>query len=227
MLAVSAGCVNTDVIVQKQGEMERRLEAVAQSGMLHAQRSDDLAAQLDALQQSQRQTREELESLKGAVQSLRAELALQSHARVGDVSRIEVVNRDAVDRESAAPEEYVKAFGLFSASDYAGAIKGFEAFIRANPGSEYAGNARYWIGECYYARKEYNKARAAFQSLIDGYPASGKVPDAMLKLAYSLLAMNELTQGRRVLDELVSQYPGSQAAASAQERLNSINERTR
>jgi tol-pal system protein YbgF len=222
VLTMSAGCVNTDVIVQKQGEMERRLEAVAQSGALHSQRIDELVTQVGGLQQAQRATLDELESLKKSLQALRADMALQARPKGGDVSRIEVVNRDEGDR-TGPPEGYLKAFALFSASDYEGAIAGFESFIHASPDSEYAGNARYWIGECHYARREYDKARLAFQTVIDSYPSSGKVPDAMLKVAYSLLAQNDKSQGIRILNELIRRYPDTQAAAGARERLNTIN----
>lgn len=223
LLIALPGCANMDVIVQKQGEMEKRLESLAKTGGLQAQQISDLSAELSLLQESRRQDREDLEQIKGNLKALRVELAEREVPPARNVSRIEVVNREAGDREAGPPADYVKAFGLFSANDYGPAIEAFEAFIRSNPDSEYAGNARYWIGECHFARGNYEPARAAYQAVIDGYPASSKIPDAMLKAGFSLLNMNDQVRGITILNELIRQHPDSPAAASARERLIPIN----
>jgi tol-pal system protein YbgF len=137
--------------------------------------------------------------------------------------KIELVNREAVARErgeGGPPESYVKAFGFFSANNYHEAITAFEEFIRTNPANEYAGNARYWIGECFYTQKEYPKALASFQSVIDNYPKGNKVADAMLKVAFSHISMNEPDKAKLVLEGLIRKFPKSPAAAKARERLN-------
>jgi len=223
LLLALPGCANMDVIVQKQGEMEKRLESLAKTGGLQAQQISDLSAEISRLQESRRQDRADLELIKGNLKAYRVEMAEREPPRAESISRIEVVNREAGDRESGPPAEYVKAFGLFSANNYGEAIEAFEAFIRTNPDSEYAGNARYWIGECHYTRGNYEPARAAYQAVIDGYPASSKIPDAMLKSAFSLLNMNDQVRGTTVLNELIRQHPDSPAAASARERLILIN----
>jgi tol-pal system protein YbgF len=223
LLIALPGCANMDVIVQKQGEMEKRLESLAKTGGLQAQQISDLSAEISRLQESRRQDRADFELIKGNLKAYRVEMAEREPPRAESISRIEVVNRETGDRESGPPADYVKAFGLFSANDYGSAIEAFEAFIRANPDSEYAGNARYWIGECHYARGEYEPARAAYQAVIDSYPASSKIPDAMLKAGYSLLNMNDQVRGSTVLNELIRLHPDNPAAASARERIISIN----
>ena len=214
------GCSTMDVMVQKQGEMEKRLESLAQSGTIRDQRVSDLSAELTALQRSTRQSREEVESLRATIADLRAVLERGGQSSSA-VSKIEVVNRSATDREREAgpPEEYVKAFGLFSANSFSEAISAFEAFLLSSPSSEYAGNSHFWIGECHYAQKEFRKAISSFQHVVDHYPASAKVPEAMLKIASCHTSLKEPQRARQVMEQLVAKYPDTPAAIKARELL--------
>jgi tol-pal system protein YbgF len=141
---------------------------------------------------------------------------------VGTVSHIEVVNKDPSpgDKESGAQNAYVKAFGLFSSNNYNGAIEAFETFIKKYPKSEYAGNARYWIGECYYTQHNYPRALDAFNKVLAIYPKGNKVPDAMLKIGYSYINMNEPAKAKSALQALIDKYPDSQTAQKARELLS-------
>ena len=48
---------------------------------------------------------------------------------------------------------YNDAFKKLQDGDYAGAERGFKAFLQSNPKHALAGNAQYWLGETYYARR--------------------------------------------------------------------------
>jgi tol-pal system protein YbgF len=137
---------------------------------------------------------------------------------------IQVVNPEPEkkDRESRDQEAYMKAFGIFSANRYPEAITAFTEFIALFPGSEYAGNAQYWIGECHYTQKEFPMALNAFRTVIDQYPKGKKVPDAMLKVAFSQLNMHEEAAARSTLQKLIDAYPKSPASAKAKERLSRL-----
>lgn len=221
MSVLCVGCSTMDVMVQRQGETEKRLESLAQSGAIRDQRVSDLAAEVSLLQRTTRNNSEELETLRSTVVELRAALD-KGGASSGTVSKIEVVNREATDREgeSGPPVQYVQAFGLFSANSYAEAIASFDAFLRSNPASEYAGNAHYWVGECYFALKDYGKAIASYQKVLDRYPASPKVPDAMLKIAYSHSSLKEPQRARQLMDKLLQNHPETPAAVKAREWLS-------
>ena len=61
---------------------------------------------------------------------------------------------------------YHDAFKLLQDGDYAGAERAFKSFVQNNPKHPLAGNAQYWLGETYYARREYQQAMVAF---AEGY----------------------------------------------------------
>ena len=52
----------------------------------------------------------------------------------------------------------------------AGAHALFEDFVRANPTHEYADNAYYWMGECFYGQTEFALAIGEFQKVAEMYP---------------------------------------------------------
>jgi tol-pal system protein YbgF len=225
-LAVT-GCGTNDVILKKQMEMEARLEQLGQAATADAakitQLTNDLkelqarvntdAATLDELKQNRREVATSLDSLSQQISNLTAP---------STATKIEVVNRETApaDKDAGQQEAYMKAFGLFSADNYPGAIAAFEQYLQNYPQGEYAGNARYWIGECHYTRHDYRSALEAFKLVIKNHPKGAKVPDAMLKIGYSLISLNEPDKARSALEELVEKYPRSPAAAKARERLS-------
>jgi len=124
----------------------------------------------------------------------------------------------ATDRFTSLPpgalpgEAYLQPFGDYAAGRFPQAIVGFEAFIAANPTSEYAGNAQYWLADCYFAQHQYALAVAEFRKVTNNYPAASKAPDALLKSASALQALNLNDQAREALETLRNRYPNSPAA---------------
>ncbi len=117
---------------------------------------------------------------------------------------------------------YEAALKQFREANYAGAIAGFNGFLKAYPASALASNAQYWIGYSYYALKDYKTALAHQQKLVAAYPDSAKVPDALLNIATSQLALEDIGGARKTLEDLVAKHPGSHAATLAARRLATL-----
>lgn len=122
----------------------------------------------------------------------------------------------------AESRSYEAALNQFRERNYAGAIAGFEGFLKAYPASALAANAQYWIGYSYYALKDYKSALAHQQKLVATYPSSAKVPDALLNIATNQLALDNLDGARKTLQDLVAKHPGTNAAALAARRLSAL-----
>lgn len=222
---VVAGCASQDVIVQKQAEMGARLEQLLQSNTMTASRLAEVTSELHGLQEKVKAHAVELEQVKASQKELQANITDRLAQPSTPPTKIEVVNRDVPpkERESGPPQGYMKAFGLYSANNYGAAVEAFEAFLTSNPGSEYAANALYWIGECYYSQSNLPKALDYFKQVVEKYPKGSKAPDAMLKAGFTLYAMKESEKARTALESLVEKYPKSPAAAKARERMNSAS----
>ena len=117
---------------------------------------------------------------------------------------------------------YEAALDQFRAANYAGAIAGFNGFLKAYPDSQLAANAQYWIGYSYYALKDYKTALAHQQKLVAAYPANAKVPDALLNIAANQIALDNLAGARKTLEEIVAKHPGTNAATLAARRLSAL-----
>jgi tol-pal system protein YbgF len=220
-----SACSNNDIIIKRQTEFAARLEQVVEGGVTDRSRISQLTNDLKELQRIVASQATALEDLKQQQQDILTTLGsfqrLSSPQTAAPSPKIEVVNKEAVvaDKDAGQQEAYMKAFGLFSANNYEEAIISFQAFLTQFPGSEYAGNAQYWIGECLYTQHRFQEALDAFNRVLTHYPTGKKVSDAMLKIGYSLISLNEQDKGKAALQLLLEKYPKSQAAAKARERL--------
>ena len=102
---------------------------------------------------------------------------------------------------------YHDAFKKLQDGDYAGAERGFKVFLQSNPKHVLAGNAQYWLGETYYARRDYQNAMTAFAEGYKVYKASPKGPDNLLKLGVTLAALGRKPDACAVFAKFNQDYP--------------------
>jgi tol-pal system protein YbgF len=215
-------------MVKRQTESEAKIELLIQTSKKAEQRHNELAGVLQVQDDRLQTVAGEIMQLKDENRDLRAsrdELAARvaSLIRQSQTPKVEIVNQPSsakAAREAGPPAEYFKAFGQYSANNFAAAIASFESFLAHNPQSDYAANAVYWIGECHYTLSDLPKAKEAFMKVADNYPKSTKTPDALLKLGYTLAAMKEKEQATAIFERIITTYPSSPAAVKARERLN-------
>lgn len=94
-----------------------------------------------------------------------------------------------------------------------------EEFIRLQPQSDMIPNAYYWIGESYYAEKNYESAILQFQDVIEKFPAHAKAAAALFKQALAFKAMGEEKKGNALLLKLTEIYPKAEEAPRAKAML--------
>ena len=116
-------------------------------------------------------------------------------------------NTAAAPPAAGGDQLYNDAFKLLQDGDYAGAERGFKTFIQRNPQHVLAGNAQYWLGETYYARRDYTNAATAFAEGYKLYKASPKGPDNLLKLGITLAALNRKTDACAIFARFNQDYP--------------------
>lgn len=107
----------------------------------------------------------------------------------------------------SADQLYDEAFKKLQDGDYAGAERGFKTFVQRNPQNKLAGNAQYWLGETYYARRDYQNAMTAFAEGYKAYKASPKGPDNLLKLGITMAALNRKSDACAVFARFSQDYP--------------------
>jgi len=130
--------------------------------------------------------------------------------------------RDVAVASEGAADEYRAAVDLVKAGKHVEAQAALHAFLKAYPRHDYADNAQYWLGEDFYAQKDFTHALAEFRATIETYPRGNKVPDALLKVGYCYQALGQSDKARAVLEQVVSLYPKSEPASLASKRLAEV-----
>ena len=102
---------------------------------------------------------------------------------------------------------YNDAMKKLQDGDNAGAERGFKAFLQSHSKHALAGNAQYWLGESYYARKDYQNAMTAFAEGYKTYKTSPKGPDNLLKLGITLAVMGRKADACQVFAKFSQDYP--------------------
>ncbi|MGB5606850.1 MAG: tol-pal system protein YbgF [Gammaproteobacteria bacterium] len=115
--------------------------------------------------------------------------------------------------------EYDAALAILREGRYADAAQAFKKFLTSHPGSQYAGNASYWLGETYYVTRDFDAALAVFAQLAVDHPQSTKLPDSRLKTGFIHYELKDWDAARTALTGVVETYPGSTPARLAEERL--------
>ena len=134
----------------------------------------------------------------------------------------------ALPQELPAPNQspedtYEAAFELLKAEEYHPAARAFEQFLVANPVSDYADNAQYWLAESHYATNQFSEALRQFQIVIGKYPDSRKIPDALLKAGYCNYELQHWDDARELLERLMTDFPETTAARLGSQRLRRMD----
>jgi tol-pal system protein YbgF len=114
------------------------------------------------------------------------------------------------------------ARGDYFSGNYAAAISGFEALVKAFPTSEAAGEAYYYLGETHMTQKRYQEAAAAYAQVIQNYKKSSWVPDAYFKRGKALESLGMTDEARSVYEQLVKTYPDTTPAGLASQSLKRL-----
>ena len=104
-------------------------------------------------------------------------------------------------------EIYQKGLEALKATDYAAAEENFNKILSKHPKDKLAGNAQYWLGETYYARKEFDRAAVSFAKGYQNYKESPKRADSLLKLGMSMQSLNKKDEACAAFVSLPTEFP--------------------
>ncbi|HKQ35093.1 MAG TPA: tol-pal system protein YbgF [Nitrospiraceae bacterium] len=120
--------------------------------------------------------------------------------------------------------EYERLLALFRDGDLDGARQGFAVFLRDYQNSDLSPNARYWLGEAHYGKKDYKQAIDSYDRVELDFPRSEKVPSAILKKGYAYLAMKDKKRASSAFKQVVTLYPRTPEAGKASDKLAQLKE---
>ncbi len=112
---------------------------------------------------------------------------------------------------------YEDALKAFNAKKYEDAMKGFDMILGSGIKDDVADNCKYWIGECYFARKQYANAIKNFEEVLV-YKNSEKKADAQFMMAQSLDRLGKKQEAKDAYEKVVKDFPSSKNAQKAKAR---------
>lgn len=102
-------------------------------------------------------------------------------------------------------------------------IAEFRTFLKEYPNSSLAPSAQYWIGEAYYAERNFKAAVDEFLIVLKEFKSSPKASDAALKLGYSFYELKEWDKARQTLQDVINFFPDNQETSKlARQRLDKM-----
>jgi tol-pal system protein YbgF len=129
-------------------------------------------------------------------------------------------------QEPQGTTAYRQALALVQARRHDEAVAALRAFVKDFADHDYADNAQYWLGECFYDRQDYSAALREFRKVPEMFPQGNKVPDAQLKIAFSYLALGSRRPGRETLQLIVRDHGAHPAAGLATAKLAELDRET-
>ena len=212
-----------DLEVQRAGDL-KRIDALETRTENQARLQADMAAQVEQL-------KGEIARLRGQIEVLTNDLENAQKRQKdfyvdldGRLRKVEPPPPPPPPQPPTADEQkaYEAGLNLVKTSNYKSAIETFTLFLKNHPNNQLSPSAQYWIGNSYFALRDFRSAIAAQQRVVDQWPNDPKAPDAMLNISSAQIELKEVRGARTTLEDLIKKYPQSEAAKSAQDRLKRL-----
>jgi tol-pal system protein YbgF len=231
-LQASAGILDDDEARRAILDLRAKVDAITRDLTTRLDAKADKNATLDLLNQNE-QMLAEVAKLRGQIEVLANEVSKAQNnqrtlyadldARIKKIEpRAETIDGQTAQVLPSEKQAYDSAMEVFKTGDYKRAASALGDFVKRFPDSAYAANAQYWLGNAYYAQRDYKNAIAAQEVVTTTYASSAKAPDAMLNIATSYAELKDKVKAKKTLQTLVSKFPDSQAAQSAKDRLAAL-----
>ncbi|MCL4524136.1 MAG: tol-pal system protein YbgF, partial [Acidobacteria bacterium] len=129
----------------------------------------------------------------------------------------------------AAPGPPPSADALYSNAlrDYTGgkydlARQQFLDYLKFFPENDLASNSQFYLGEIFYAQKQYAEAIGEYDKVLDNYSKSNKLAAARLKKGMALLELGQRASALRELREVVRRHPATEEERRARAKLREL-----
>jgi tol-pal system protein YbgF len=117
---------------------------------------------------------------------------------------------------------YNNAIADLKEGNYVMAVMELNEFLTMFKDSPMADDAQYWLGECYYGKKEYAKAIPEFEKVERNYPKGNQLVPALFKTGRSYEELGEKKKAKIIFQRIVNEFPKSMEAKIAQDRLKGL-----
>jgi tol-pal system protein YbgF len=98
----------------------------------------------------------------------------------------------------------------------------FQDYLKYYPDTDLASNAQFYLGEIFFAQKQYREALGEYDKVLQNYPKSFKLAPARLKRGEALLELGQRAAAIREFREVARRYPGTEEERRARAKLKEL-----
>jgi tol-pal system protein YbgF len=144
------------------------------------------------------------------------------NGRIADVEgKLKAELEKAAAVPKPPPATYEGALKAFGERKYDDAIQMFETLLSGGAAEDQADHCHYWIGESFFAKKQYKAAMQHFEMVFE-YKGSEKKADAQYMMARCYEATGDKAKAKDVYEKVTKDYPTSDVVKKAKERWGKL-----
>jgi tol-pal system protein YbgF len=180
----------------------------------------DLSGNLENLNSQLESSQQRMTTLSQKIDDLQADITRRMNVLSGQVTGTS--SGGTASGSSANPGEMFRlAQNDYQAGKFDLALIEFRNLLTQFPHAELASQAQYQIGECEFARKNYNDAAREYEKVVAQYPKSDAAPKALLKKGIAFQSGGKPGEARETFRRVIKDFPHHEVARSAKELLKS------
>lgn len=235
----------TELLNQKIREQEESVKAIQQARIKEAERrAKEASIEAELAKKRSQSASSNVNSGTGSVRHIKASQSKTKHSVVAPP--IVPNNNQAQTRPSqsvaqpikpvaqsikpptpsssqpaTAGNSFAEAQKLFERKKYSEAYNEFDQIATHSNASNKV-DARYMMGECLFAQKEYDKAIMQYQKIIAQHSSHSKAPAAMLKQAMAFEKLADKDTAKVIYKKVLKKHASSNEAEIAKQRLDNL-----
>ncbi|MGA1863551.1 MAG: tol-pal system protein YbgF [bacterium] len=210
---------------QDQAYINTKVEQTSTHLLYLNERLEKKEKELEDVIRNQEKLKQDLFKTKDAVEpemlAPETRIEIEESQEMSGLSPTTKESRKSIAYESPT-KLYNNALDLIRTGKIDNAIPLLQQYVEIYPRTELADNAQYWLGECYYKKRDFQNAINGFKKVLDDYPSGNKIPAALLKLGYSYYELRQITQALESLQRIINQYPNDPVYSLAQKKIDII-----
>ncbi len=207
--------LNVNVLSTKSTELDNKIILLSEEiSSVSAAKIEELETQLALLVEAYKDLHAQIKAIEAMPLRVNQKNPKNTEPTFSPGSAISLVSTPEYDL-------YQQALQIFNKRQYEEATALFNDLLKHYPNGQYAANAYYWIGECYYATSDFASAINAFNKVLT-FKQSQKCDDAQNKIALSFLKMGQSVEAKAEFKKLIERYPASEFVPRAKQYLKEI-----
>ncbi len=192
-----------------------RLLGITEEGEMESESGDQRIARLE----------EQLRQREAEINELKSQLVLKDE-QIAQLQRNQgrpVMQGPLPDVSGDFDSQYQRALGQYQSGRYQESIGLFNALLARSMTHALSDNCQYWIGECYYALRNYRQAIVEFEKVFT-FPQSNKDPDSQLKLGLCYWNLGDTARAKEEFNRLLVNFPDSEYSSRARSYLAQLGQ---